>query len=66
MSMRTVMDFLGNQEGEKSVSYTDLTSVSLKHKLTVDKRTMLKCFSLKILFQEYMIMPKTLTIVDIT
>lgn len=43
-----------------------LASVSLKHKLTADQRTILKSISLKISFQEYKAMPKTLAIVDIT
>lgn len=47
------------------VSHT-LASVSLKHKLTADQRTILKSISLKISFQEYKAMPKTLAIVDIT
>lgn len=43
-----------------------LASVCLKHKLTADQRTILKSISLKISFQEYMAVPKTLARVGIT
>jgi len=58
--------FWKTKELKNQVVSQILASVSLKRKLTVHQRTMLKCFSPKISFQKYMIMPKKLAIVGIT
>lgn len=67
MYLWAVMDFFWTiKELKKQLVSQILASVSLNHKLNIDQRTMLKYFTPKISFQEYMIVPKTLTRVGIT